>query len=152
MVFYDHVVASRLYNRAVWGTTPDDYAAFDERALGTRARRRLDRLCGPVPEHLVLCQGDVFDLPFETSAFATVSCSAVIHGFDDPAQAVRQLIRVLAPGGNLFLTSLVTVPGRPLEHDHEQAVWPHGDGGHAAGRNRLGAVSHFAVRAAAPIE
>ena len=152
VVFYDHVVASRLYNRVVWGTTPDDYAALDARALGTRptgwalnagcgslvftasvfahktgrpvvlldrslrmlrrARRRLDRLCGRVPGHLVLCQGDMFDLPFKTSAFATVSCPAVIHGFDDPAQAVRQLVRVLAPGGNLFLTSLVTVPGR----------------------------------------
>ncbi len=152
VVFYDHVVASRLYNRVVWGTTPTDYVAFEKRALGSRpsgwvlnagcgslvftaelfahdtgrpvvlldrslrmlrrARHRLDRLCGQVPEHLILVQGDLFDLPFKTSAFATVSCPAVIHAFEDPAQAARQLVRVLAPAGTLFLTSLVTVPGR----------------------------------------
>ena len=150
-VFYDHVVASRLYNRVVWGAAPDDYRAFEERALGSRpsgcalnagcgslaftadvfgnagcsvilldrslrmlrrARRRLEHLCGQVPGHLTLVQADIFELPFKTSVFATVSCPAVIHAFEDPAQAIRQLIRVLAPGGNLFLTSLVTVAGR----------------------------------------
>ena len=54
----------------------------------------------------------MFDLPFKASAFATVSCPAVIHAFEDPAQATRAFVRVLAPGGNLFVTSLVTVSGR----------------------------------------
>ena len=54
----------------------------------------------------------MFDLPFKTATFTTVSCPAVIHAFEDPAQAARQLARVLVPRGTLFLTSLVTVPGR----------------------------------------
>ena len=139
-VFYDQVVASRFYNRVVWGATPDAYVAFEKRALGSRpsgwvldagcgslvfmagvfaqdtgrsvvlldrslrmlrrARHRLDRLCGQVPEHVVLVQGDMFDLPFKTATFTTVSCPAVIHAFEDPAQAARQLVHVLAPGGH----------------------------------------------------
>ena len=29
---YDRVVATRLYNRIVWGTTPADYVGFEQRA------------------------------------------------------------------------------------------------------------------------
>ena len=93
VVFFDHVVSSRPYNRIVWGTSPDEYAAFEGRALGARptgwalnagcgslvftaevfshhtgrpvvlfdrslrmlrrARRRIERLCAQIPEHLI---------------------------------------------------------------------------------------------------
>lgn len=32
---YDAMVSSRLYNRAAWGTAPEDYAAFAARAIGS---------------------------------------------------------------------------------------------------------------------
>lgn len=32
---YDRMVGSRLYNRAVWGTDPDDYAGFARRAVAS---------------------------------------------------------------------------------------------------------------------
>ena len=152
--FYDTVVASRLYNRLVWGTSPADYAAFEALAVRSRptgwmldagcgslvfttrvfapasdrpvvlmdhslrmlrrARARLERACGRVPEHLVLLLGDILDLPFRDGQFSTVSLPGVIHAFPDPAVPVRHLHRVLAPDGSLFLTSLVLAPGRAL--------------------------------------
>ncbi len=149
---YDRVVATRLYNRIVWGTSPSDYAAFERRALesGTdgwmldaacgslvftadlfvsnrsrpvvlldysirmlrRARRRLESAHGRIPDSLVLLQADIIDLPFKSGTFTTVSLPAALHEFDDPVVPVNQLRRVLAEDGTLYITSLVSVPGR----------------------------------------
>ena len=151
-VTYDRVVATRPYNRIVWGTTPSDYVAFEQRALESdmdgwmldaacgslvftgdlfarnqsrrvvlldhsirmlrRARRRLESVCGRVPDSLVLLQADIVDLPFKNGAFTTVSLPAVLHAFDDPVVPVSQLRRVLAADGTMYITSLVSVPGR----------------------------------------
>ena len=149
---YDRVVATRLYNRIVWGTTPADYVGFEQRALESdadgwmldaacgslvftgdlfarhlsrrvvlldhsirmlrRARRRLEAVCARVPDSLVLLQADIVDLPFKSGTFTTVSLPGVLHAFDDPVVPVSQLRRVLAADGTMYITSLVSVPGR----------------------------------------
>jgi SAM-dependent methyltransferase len=43
---YDHLVASRLYNRLLWGASPAAYAGFAARALGSGDGRLLDVACG----------------------------------------------------------------------------------------------------------
>jgi len=49
--------------------------------------------------------GDIQTLPFGDAMFGTViSCETIEH-VPDPAGAVRELARVLAPGGRLWLTS-----------------------------------------------
>ena len=48
---------------------------------------------------------DVARLPFASGAFDTVICCETIELVRDPATAVRELGRVLAPGGRLFLTA-----------------------------------------------
>ena len=53
---YDRVVATRLYNRIVWGTTPADYVGFEQRALESDAVGwMLDAACGSL-----VFTGDLF--------------------------------------------------------------------------------------------
>ncbi len=73
-----------------------------------RARKRLVEHCGRLPEHVVLIQGDVFALPFRASSFETTLCPGIIHLFDRPAALLESLEGILAPGGGLYLSSLVT--------------------------------------------
>jgi ubiquinone/menaquinone biosynthesis C-methylase UbiE len=42
-------------------------------------------------------------LPFEDGAFTAVVCSNSFHHYPDPGRAVREMTRVLAPGGRLVL-------------------------------------------------
>ena len=48
---------------------------------------------------------DIAALPFADAAFDTVVCCETIEHVSDPRRAVRELARVLAPGGRLFLTT-----------------------------------------------
>jgi ubiquinone/menaquinone biosynthesis C-methylase UbiE len=73
-----------------------------------RARGRLIEHCGRLPEHVVLVQGDVFSLPFRASCFDTALCPGIIHLFEQPAELLESLSGALAPGGSLYLSSLVT--------------------------------------------
>lgn len=79
-----------------------------------RARRRLCRATGRMPENIVLVLGDAFALPFRDGAIATVASPGLLHLFEQPENLVRELVRVLAPGGGLYLTSLVLRPERRL--------------------------------------
>jgi ubiquinone/menaquinone biosynthesis C-methylase UbiE len=42
-------------------------------------------------------------LPFDDGAFTAVVCSNSFHHYPDPGRAVREMTRVLAPGGRLVL-------------------------------------------------
>lgn len=57
-------------------------------------------------------QGDVFRLPFPENTFDRVLCAEVMEHVHDYAQALRELARVLRPGG----TMAVTIPTAPTEH------------------------------------
>lgn len=54
-------------------------------------------------------QADITDLPFEDGEWDTIVCSHVLEHVGDDAQAIRELRRVVAPGG----TVVVMVPTRP---------------------------------------
>ena len=43
---YDRLIASRLYNRLAWGTSPSRYAAFAAEAVAAGSGRLLDAGCG----------------------------------------------------------------------------------------------------------
>jgi ubiquinone/menaquinone biosynthesis C-methylase UbiE len=57
-----------------------------------------------------LVVGDVGALPFDNAAFDLVTCHRVAHHFPHAALAVREIQRVLAPGGSLLLAE-------PLGHE-----------------------------------
>jgi ubiquinone/menaquinone biosynthesis C-methylase UbiE len=46
---------------------------------------------------------DVEHLPFPDGRFAAVLCSNAFHHYPDPARALAEMSRVLAPGGRLAL-------------------------------------------------
>src|SRR5262245_47215556 len=58
------------------------------------------------PASLVLC-ANTLRLPFPDATFDRVLCSEVLEHVVDPAQATRELVRVLKPGG-LFAASVPT--------------------------------------------
>ena len=76
-------------------------------AMLRRARKRLINLAGSVPEHIVLLQADLNDLPFRPAGFHTVLCMNVLHQFEDAASLIPNLKRLLTDDGHLYLTSLV---------------------------------------------
>jgi ubiquinone/menaquinone biosynthesis C-methylase UbiE len=77
------------------------------KAMMWRARCRLgSERC---PRHVCLAQGDILNGPFPASAFDAVLCMHVAHILRDLDGLLRELRRLLKPGGRLFLTSAVQV-------------------------------------------
>jgi SAM-dependent methyltransferase len=59
----------------------------------------------PVENPVADLRGSVEDLPVEDDRYDVVVCSQVLEHCDDPAQAVRELRRVTAPGGRVLATT-----------------------------------------------
>jgi len=59
-----------------------------------------------------LREGDAERLPFADASFDTVVCALALCSIPDPAAAIGEMIRVLAPGGRLLL------------FDHIGSTWP----------------------------
>jgi len=51
--------------------------------------------------------GDVERLPFRDAAFPVVTCRIAPHHFADPAAAVREIARVLGPGGSFLVQDIL---------------------------------------------
>ena len=58
-------------------------------------------------DNLETRRGDAEALPFDNAAFDLVACRLCAHHFGDPAAALREIRRVLAPGGRFFLIDIV---------------------------------------------
>ena len=80
---------------------------------------------------LTLVQGDAMALPFEDDSFDHVVCSEVLEHLADDLKAVRELYRVLKPGGTL----VVTVPNAdfPLAWDPPNWIIKRLSGRHLGG-------------------
>lgn len=80
-----------------------------DRSVGMlrHARSRLEKLQPPRKAPLVLLQADLLDLPFRAGVFDSVLSMGVLHLFSEPERVLGELIRVRAPSGALFLSSLV---------------------------------------------
>jgi ubiquinone/menaquinone biosynthesis C-methylase UbiE len=85
----------------------------DPRVL-VRARRKAGRAGASVR----FDQGFAGDLPYQDGAFDRVFSSLMLHHVQDPAAAVREAVRVLAPGGSLHLVDFVShgKPNRRQSH------------------------------------
>jgi ubiquinone/menaquinone biosynthesis C-methylase UbiE len=57
---------------------------------------------------------DIYDLPFEEGTFNAAYMIAVIGEIPDPARAIREVCRVLEPGGTLAFSELLVDPDYPL--------------------------------------
>jgi ubiquinone/menaquinone biosynthesis C-methylase UbiE len=53
---------------------------------------------------------DAANLPFDAGSFGAVIANSLVHHLEYPARAMGELLRVLAPGGTLFVRDLVRPP------------------------------------------
>ncbi len=114
-LFLDAGCGSLLFTAGVYRRAVRPIVALDE-SLGMlrRARARLAGPDGRLPAHVLLLQGDLFDLPFRTASFPTVLAEGVLHLVAAAEGLVGALDALVADGGGLYLTSLVT-SGRPAD-------------------------------------
>ena len=107
-MFLDAGCGSMLFTARTYAGSKRRILAFDQSlAMLRRARQRLRKLSGRVPEHIRLLQADLNDLPFREKGFRTVMCLNVLHQIDDAAGLVAGLNELLSKSGSLYLTSLI---------------------------------------------
>jgi ubiquinone/menaquinone biosynthesis C-methylase UbiE/DNA-binding transcriptional ArsR family regulator len=99
------------------------FAKHAQRAVGVDlsaamlsvARANLDRAG---VRNVQLKQGDVYALPVEREAFDLVLIHQVLHFLDDPAKALREARRTLAPGGQLVVVDFAPHEEEFLRNEH----------------------------------
>jgi SAM-dependent methyltransferase len=64
-------------------------------------------------------EGTVEDIPVPDASFELVLCTQTLEHVDDPAQAVRELRRVVAPGGRVLLST----HGVQVYHPNPNDFW-----------------------------
>jgi ubiquinone/menaquinone biosynthesis C-methylase UbiE len=105
----DAACGSMLFTAPVYLECQRTIIAFDQSlAMLRRARKRLMNLSRSVPEHILLLQADLSDLPFRFNSFSTILCMNVLHHFEQAADLLSTLKDLLTDGGHLYLTSLVS--------------------------------------------
>ncbi len=108
-MFLDAGCGSLLFTARLYVDSNRRIVAFDQSlAMLRRARERLRKLLGCVPEHIRLLQADLSDLPFRRKSFRTILCLNVLHQFADATALVSGLNELLSESGNLYLTSLIS--------------------------------------------
>ncbi|ONF68720.1 class I SAM-dependent methyltransferase [Amycolatopsis keratiniphila] len=74
------------------------------------ARDRAERLGHPV----TLRRADAHDLPFDADSFDTVVCTLGLCAIPDDGKALREMARVLRPGGRLILLDHIVSSSRAV--------------------------------------
>ena len=80
-----------------------------------KARERLAQhreLAGPLPGSCRLLAADINCLPFAAASFDLVICSEVLEHIPEHRAAMAELLRVLAPGGDLVVSVPRNLPER----------------------------------------
>jgi ubiquinone/menaquinone biosynthesis C-methylase UbiE len=70
-------------------------------------RDRIRALTGCLPDHLHFLQADLLELPLRTHAFGAVLNPGMLHLFAEIETVTRELARVTAQDGAIFMSSLV---------------------------------------------
>lgn len=96
-----------------------DYVACDISALMLDRTREFAEERG-VADQVTYRQGDVGALQFDDGGFDLVATFTGLHCFPDPHQAVREMARVLKPGG--VLTGSALLRGRGFRADLMRAA------------------------------
>lgn len=65
-------------------------------------------------DNVAYVRGDALALPFPDETFDVVSCFGALYMIEDPAAALAEMARVLAPGGRVCVLTASTRVGGPL--------------------------------------
>jgi ubiquinone/menaquinone biosynthesis C-methylase UbiE len=85
--------------------------------------RRLERTAREQAPHAKVLRAPAEDLPFEDGTFDTVVSTMVLCGVSDQPRALRQLRRVLRPGGQLLFIEHVRSGDPRLAHHQDRMNW-----------------------------
>ena len=143
---YDKLISNGLYNKIMWGNSPQDYAAFCNKGLENASGIITDIGCGTLSftyrvyaenkiRNLFLCdlslemlkigkkrlestskdisaitflRSDALNMPFKDNIVQTALSFGVFHIFENPSKFIEEIVRILKPKGQLFLSSLCT--------------------------------------------
>lgn len=89
----------------------------------TAMRRRLQRRARKQAPLAKILRAPAEDLPFEDGTFDTVVSTMVLCGGSDQPRALRQLRRVLRPGGQLLFIEHVRSGDPGLAHHQDRMNW-----------------------------
>jgi ubiquinone/menaquinone biosynthesis C-methylase UbiE len=93
--------------------------------LGMARQRLADRIADGTAE---IVEGDAAALPWADGRFSAVSCQACLPFLPDPEQAMREMLRVLRPGGRVVITAFPATT-----HDPSGAIDAYGEWRWSAG-------------------
>src|SRR5215470_371854 len=85
--------------------------------------RRLERRAREQAPHATILRAPAEDLPFEDGTFDTVVSTMVLCGVSDQPRALRQLRRVLRPGGQLLFIEHVRSGDPRLARHQDRMNW-----------------------------
>ena len=85
--------------------------------------RRLDLAAQTAPVPTTVLRAPAEDLPFDDNTFDTVVSALVLCGVDDQPRAVRELRRVLKPGGRLLFIEHVRSDDPALARRQDHRNW-----------------------------
>ena len=85
--------------------------------------RRLERVAGRTAPSTTILRAPAEDLPFEDATFDTVVSTLVLCGVDDQPRAVREIRRVLKPGGRLLFVEHVRSDDAAVARRQDRINW-----------------------------
>lgn len=87
-------------------------------------RARLAR--ADIPDNVQFLQADAEDLQFEDNTFDAVTIGYGIRNFTNKMRALREILRVLKPGGQLTIVEFSKPTSKPLQMmaDAYSSLWP----------------------------
>lgn len=83
---------------------------FAERMLALAARRETN---AAVTNDISWCRADAMNLPFEDASFTVASCAFGVRNWQDLACGLREMHRVLRPGGRAVILEF-SLPSAPI--------------------------------------
>lgn len=69
-------------------------------------RARLNVAKAGLASRIRCCPGDAKSIPFADGSFEAVVSNSIVHHIPDPAPALAEMVRLVAPGGTLFARDL----------------------------------------------
>jgi demethylmenaquinone methyltransferase/2-methoxy-6-polyprenyl-1,4-benzoquinol methylase len=108
----DVAAGTQLVSRALAARRSLRVVALDQSEPMLRAGREANRLAG-LEDRIAPVLGQAERLPFEDGSFDAVSLSYLLRYVEDPAATVRELARVIRPGGSIAMLEFF-VPRSPI--------------------------------------
>jgi ubiquinone/menaquinone biosynthesis C-methylase UbiE len=68
-------------------------------------KNRLSSICNDL-SNITFLRSDALNMPFKGARIQTVLSFGLFHIIDNPSELIREIVRILMPEGQLFLTSL----------------------------------------------